>query len=156
MINNLDISAIRGLSGDEAANRLRAEGYNELPPAKPRSILAIAWDVVPEPMFLLLVACGVIYLLLGDREEALMLLGFVFVVMGITLYQERKTERALEEAARQAATIHGHDKAQTAPFVFIFLIEVADVFFDAIVESLLFGPHGNPHAARPARGHFLM
>ena len=25
-----------------------------------------------------------------------MLLGFVFVVMGITLYQERKTERALE------------------------------------------------------------
>ena len=29
-------------------------------------------------------------------REALMLLGFVFVVMGITLYQERKTERALE------------------------------------------------------------
>jgi Ca2+-transporting ATPase len=25
-----------------------------------------------------------------------MLLGFVFIVMGITLYQERKTERALE------------------------------------------------------------
>ncbi len=47
-------------------------------------------------MFLLLVACGAIYLVLGDMQEALMLLGFVFVVMGITLYQERKTERALE------------------------------------------------------------
>jgi Ca2+-transporting ATPase len=47
-------------------------------------------------MFLLLVAGGLIYLLLGDLQEALMLLGFVFVVMGITLYQERKTERALE------------------------------------------------------------
>jgi len=44
----------------------------------------------------LLVACGIIYLFLGDVNEALMLLGFVFVVMGITLYQERKTERALE------------------------------------------------------------
>ncbi len=49
-----------------------------------------------EPMFLLLVACGVIYLLVGDMQEAMMLLAFVFFVMGITLYQERKTERALE------------------------------------------------------------
>src|SRR3972149_3144470 len=47
-------------------------------------------------MFLLLVGGGILYLLLGDVEEALMLLGFVFVVMGITLYQERRTERALE------------------------------------------------------------
>jgi Ca2+-transporting ATPase len=47
-------------------------------------------------MFVLLVACGVIYLLLGDQQEALMLLAFVFVVMGITFFQERKAERALE------------------------------------------------------------
>ncbi|HEY3296050.1 MAG TPA: cation-translocating P-type ATPase [bacterium] len=91
-----DVRAVRGLSEQEAARRLVEEGYNELPSSKRRSIFAIAWDVVREPMFLLLVACGTIYLLLGDLEEALMLLGFVFVVMGITLYQERKTERALE------------------------------------------------------------
>jgi P-type Ca2+ transporter type 2C len=47
-------------------------------------------------MFLLLIAGGAIYLLLGDIREAAMLLFFVFVVMAITLYQERKTERALE------------------------------------------------------------
>jgi P-type Ca2+ transporter type 2C len=47
-------------------------------------------------MFLLLIAGGSIYLLLGDIREAMMLLFFVFVVMAITLYQERKTERALE------------------------------------------------------------
>ena len=29
-----------------------------------------------------------------DRQEALILVGFVFVVAGITLYQEHKTERA--------------------------------------------------------------
>jgi P-type Ca2+ transporter type 2C len=96
MIKDLDIKAFKGLSDDEAAARLRAEGYNELPSAKQRSIFAIAWEVAREPMFLLLVACGTIYLLLGDLEEALMLMGFVFIVMGITLYQERKTERALE------------------------------------------------------------
>ncbi|MDQ7780879.1 MAG: HAD-IC family P-type ATPase, partial [Planctomycetota bacterium] len=85
-----------GLTEEEAGRRLRADGPNELPSTKKRSIAAIVFDVVREPMFLLLVGCGVLYLLLGDLEEALMLLGFVFVIMGITLYQERKTERALE------------------------------------------------------------
>ncbi len=86
----------KGLSEAEAEERLKTEGYNELPSTKARSIFAIALEVVREPMFLLLVAGGLIYLLLGDIQEALMLMGFVFVVMGITLYQERKTERALE------------------------------------------------------------
>ena len=95
-LSTLDVQNIKGFSEAEAEQRLRNEGPNELPTTKPRSIFAIAFEVVREPMFLLLVACGVIYLLLGDVQEALMLLGFVFVVMGITLYQERKTERALE------------------------------------------------------------
>jgi Ca2+-transporting ATPase len=92
----MDIQTITGISEQEAAARLKSDGYNELPSTKQRSIFAIAFEVVREPMFLMLVACGTLYLFLGDLEEALMLLGFVFVVMGITLYQERKTERALE------------------------------------------------------------
>lgn len=87
---------LTGLSEAEVAARLQQHGYNELPSSKSRSIFATAWEVVREPMFLLLLACGTIYLVLGDVQEALMLLGFVFVVLGITLYQERKTERALE------------------------------------------------------------
>lgn len=96
MIRNLDIDSISGLSEKEARHRLREEGYNELPTSKPRSIFAIAFEVVREPMFLLLITAGSIYLLIGDTREALILLSFVFVVMGITFYQERKTERALE------------------------------------------------------------
>ena len=96
MGNELDIKTIKGLTELQAAEQLRLDGPNELPSAKRRSIFAIAWEVVREPMFLLLVACGSIYLLLGDVQEAMLLLSFVFVIMGITLYQERKTERALE------------------------------------------------------------
>src|SRR5512139_772453 len=96
LAKEFDIDKITGLNEPEVAQRLKEEGYNELPSTKKRSISAIAFEVVREPMFLLLVACGTIYLFMGDVEEALMLLGFVFVVMGITLYQERKTERALE------------------------------------------------------------
>ena len=87
---------ILGLSSHEATRRLREHGPNELPSSKPRSVAAIAWDVIKEPIFLLLVACGAIYLFLGDKQEALMLLAFVFVVTGISFYQEHKTERTLE------------------------------------------------------------
>lgn len=96
LAENFALDTAKGLSEAEAAELLKDSGYNELPSAKPRSVLVIALDVAKEPMFLLLVAGGLIYLLLGDLQEALMLLGFVFVVMGITLFQERKTERALE------------------------------------------------------------
>jgi Ca2+-transporting ATPase len=90
------IENIKGLSSQEAARRLKAEGYNELPAGKKRTFVDTALEVIREPMFLLLIAAGAIYLLIGDFEEALMLLGFVFVVIGITIYQERKVERALE------------------------------------------------------------
>jgi P-type Ca2+ transporter type 2C len=85
-----------GLTEQEALERLAQDGYNELPSAKRRNFLHILLEVLREPMFLMLIACGVLYLFLGDSEEALMLMGFVFVIIGITFYQEQKTERALE------------------------------------------------------------
>ena len=92
-----------GLSAAEAARRLAAEGANLLPGSAPKSGLAIVRKVVMEPMFLMLLAAGGIYLALGDPAEALFLLGFVFVVIGITLAQERKTQRALESLRELSA-----------------------------------------------------
>ena len=86
----------QGLSAAEATRRLAVDGPNMLPGSAPKSSWAIVRDVLTEPMFLMLLAAGGIYLALGDRAEALFLLGFVFVVIGITLVQERKTQRALE------------------------------------------------------------
>ena len=89
-------SRMSGLAQKEAEERLRDEGANELPSSKKRTIFDIIRDVMREPMFLLLVACGIIYLLVGELSDALMLSAFVVVVIGITVYQERKVERALE------------------------------------------------------------
>ena len=94
--DQMDLGKLSGISEKEAADRLKSEGYNELPHAKKRNILSMIFEIVREPMFLLLVVCGAIYLVLGDIHEACLLLSFVFVVIGITFYQERKTERALE------------------------------------------------------------
>jgi len=90
------IETITGLSETEAAKRLQKEGYNELPSQKKRNFLVIFLHVIVEPMLLLLLGAGLIYYILGEHQDALMLLFFVFVVVGITFYQERKTERALE------------------------------------------------------------
>ncbi len=85
-----------GLSQGDAADRLRREGPNELPRSKPRRLLALLKGILKEPMILLLLASGIIYLVLGSRDEALLLLGSIGLIIGIELYQERKTERALE------------------------------------------------------------
>ena len=69
---------------------------NELSSAKPQSVLAIAWGVISEPMFLLLLSCGIIYLLIGNREDAFILLGSVLIIVTMSFFQERKSERTLE------------------------------------------------------------
>ena len=56
-------SGLAGLTDSQALNRLKEEGHNDLPSAKPRNVFSIAFSVCREPMFMLLVACGVIYLL---------------------------------------------------------------------------------------------
>lgn len=96
-------AASLGLTSREAAARLARDGHNELPSAGPRRPFAIAWEIVREPMFLLLIGAATIYVTLGDLREALALLFSVLVMIGITFYQERKTERALD-ALRELAS----------------------------------------------------
>jgi P-type Ca2+ transporter type 2C len=85
-----------GLTHEDAVRQLEADGPNALPGSEPKSLLRITADVVTEPMFLMLLAAGLVYLAIGDAAEATFLLGSVFAVIGLTLTQERKTQRALE------------------------------------------------------------
>jgi Ca2+-transporting ATPase len=109
---------LRGLSSEEAARRLLADGPNLLPGSEPKSLLRIAAGVVLEPMFLMLLAAGSIYLVIGDTAEAIFLLGSVFAVIGLTLAQERKTQRALEAlrelSAPRALVIRGGSELRIA------------------------------------------
>ncbi|QDY91244.1 cation-translocating P-type ATPase [Arthrobacter sp. UKPF54-2] len=84
-----------GLTSAEAARRLAAEGPNELPTAKPRNLLQQAWAVIRQPMLLLLLGAGTVNFLLAEPLDGALLMSFVVVVIGISIYQERKTEHAL-------------------------------------------------------------
>ncbi|MGO9413081.1 MAG: cation-translocating P-type ATPase [Spirochaetia bacterium] len=152
-----NVKDLRGLSEEQAREALRVHGWNELPSAGKRGILAIVAGVVKEPMFLLLLACGALYLVLGDVQEAAMLLGFVIVIMGITIYQEQKTENTLQAlrdlASPRALVIRDGERRripgrEVAPGDLIVLAEGDRVPADAVLlweinlsvdESLLTG-----------------
>ncbi len=85
----------QGLTNAEAAERLVRDGPNVLDTEQRRTFFTLVMEVIREPMFLLLITAGGIYLLMGDAQEALILLGFVVIIMTITVMQERRTERTL-------------------------------------------------------------
>lgn len=86
----------QGLSQQEASTRLNTDGPNELPREGHRTPWKIIRSVISEPMFALLLAAGSIYLVLGDIQESLVLVGFVTLSVGITVIQEFRSERVLD------------------------------------------------------------
>lgn len=97
MSKHLAPSATSGLTGTEAAQRLLQDGPNELPGQGSRSLARIAGEVVTEPMFLLLIAAAAIYIALGSLREAVILAASIVAVVGITIAQERRSERAISK-----------------------------------------------------------
>ena len=67
-----------GLKTSEVNERLKTYGYNELPVAKSKNILHIAVEVMKEPMFILLICCGILYMLIGDYKEGVIMLFSIF------------------------------------------------------------------------------
>ena len=92
-----------GITENKASELLKRYGFNELPSAKSKSVGRIAFEVIKEPMFILLISCGSVYLLLGDYLEGNSLLCSVSVIIFISFYQHRKTENSLA-ALRQLAS----------------------------------------------------
>ena len=86
----------QGLSDDEAKKRLLEYGENKLLTANHRNLLTVSLEILSEPMFILLAACSLLYLILGDLNEALTLSVFVLVIIAITIFQSWKTEKALD------------------------------------------------------------
>lgn len=98
-----DIKKIKGLSDEEVIRLLKVDGYNELPSSEKRNIFKIIVEVFKEPMFVLLIVSSGVYLFLGSVDEALILLASIFLILGITIYQENKTENALDSLRSMAS-----------------------------------------------------
>jgi P-type Ca2+ transporter type 2C len=87
---------ITGLSSNQAAERIRLHGYNELPVSEAKGLTKIIIDALKEPMLVLLLLCAAVYFPLGDIGDAIILLCAALLVIVITVYQEYKTENTLK------------------------------------------------------------
>ncbi|PIY25850.1 MAG: ATPase, partial [Comamonadaceae bacterium CG_4_10_14_3_um_filter_60_75] len=95
MVQESELLKAPGLTATQAAAQLAQDGPNALPGDARRGGWHSVREMLSDPMFALLLGAGVLYLLLGDMQEGLVLFGLVLVVLALTLYQEGKTERAL-------------------------------------------------------------
>src|SRR5512147_2266448 len=94
-----------GLSEAEADKRLAAEGANELPKGRTRTVLDIVLESAREPMQMLMLGAAVLYLVLGDLLEGLFLVAAAMVAMGLVVMQSARSERALA-ALKELAQPH--------------------------------------------------
>jgi Ca2+-transporting ATPase len=86
----------QGLTSEQAAERFRQHGPNELPKPPRRDLVKIAFEVSRQPMFALLLAAAGLYALLGEPLDAAVLTGFALLSISITIIQETRSERVLE------------------------------------------------------------
>lgn len=84
-----------GLTQETVKKNRSVYGSNEISTSQKNGLFRMLFGVVTEPMILLLISISIVYLLLGDRNEALLLLGSVIGIICITFYQEKKTETAI-------------------------------------------------------------
>ncbi|MFM8329659.1 MAG: HAD-IC family P-type ATPase, partial [Actinomycetales bacterium] len=86
----------QGLTTAESNERLIRYGRNLLARTNEKNLLFTFLSLFREPMLLLLIAAGLISVALAELIDGLLLLFTIFIIVGITFYQTRKTEKALE------------------------------------------------------------
>lgn len=87
---------LTGLSEDELNSSRRQYGYNQAHSIRKSSWYVMLFEILKEPMLLLLIAVTIIYLIVGNYSEALFMLGAIIAVSGISFYQDNRSRKALE------------------------------------------------------------
>ncbi len=147
----------RGLSSEQVAEERVRFGRNVVDSTARRTWWRTLWEVLREPMFLLLLAASGIYFVLGDVSEALTLLAFVMAIVFLTVFQSHRTARILDSlrelSAPRAQVLRDGQRqlvsaAELVPGDVVFVDEGARVPADGVVteahelsvdESLLTG-----------------
>jgi Ca2+-transporting ATPase len=96
---------MQGLTSAEALARLQEFGPNRLARQGRRTLFGIAFGVMRQPMFAMLLAAGLIYLLLGEPLDSALLLAFALLSVSITIVQETRSDRVLD-SLRELASPH--------------------------------------------------
>jgi len=88
-------NALMGLTDEEVIISRKNFGTNSLALQEDRVLLNVLKEVVLEPMFMLLLAAGVIYFAVGQFKQGIIMLVAIFIVAGISIFQEFRSKHAV-------------------------------------------------------------
>ncbi|MEP7374959.1 MAG: cation-translocating P-type ATPase [Chitinophagaceae bacterium] len=108
-----------GLTNEQVTESRRQHGGNTLEMQEDRVLLQVLKEVVLEPMFILLLAACIIYFIVGQYKEGIIMLVSIFIVAGISLFQEYRSKNAIQAlkkiAASKAKVLRNGMTIQVAP-----------------------------------------
>ena len=87
---------LSGLTEAELKTSREKFGFNQAENTIKSAWYTLLFDILKEPMLLLLISVTVIYVLVGNYSEALFMLGAIIAVSGISFYQDNRSKKALE------------------------------------------------------------
>jgi P-type Ca2+ transporter type 2C len=89
-------TTISGLTNEKVISSRQKNGLNSLEHQQKNHFLMSLFEMVKEPMFLLLVVAASIYYISGDYGDGIFMTAAIFLVAAISLFQEARSRNAIE------------------------------------------------------------
>ena len=96
---------LKGLSDIQVTQSREKCGNNSMEMHEDRVLWRVLRLVVFEPMFILLLAACIIYFFVGQYLNGIIMLVSIFIVAGISLYQEYKSQNAIQALKKLSAPL---------------------------------------------------
>jgi len=102
LIQSSSVNPEKGLTDQEAAQRLANYGMNRLVEEPEIRFLAILREEITEPMILLLIAVGVLYSVLGNLTDSLTIIAVIVVLVLVEVWNEYRAKRSISALKKLA------------------------------------------------------
>ena len=102
-MTNENSYSIIGLSDREVQASREMHGNNSTLAAEKRVFIHVLKEIVVQPMFILLLVACLIYFFAGQYTDGFIMLVAIFIVAGISLYQEYRSENAVNALKKLSA-----------------------------------------------------
>src|SRR5512146_2910931 len=139
-----EIPGETGLTGAEAASRLKEYGPNVIATPEKISVLHVAITEITEPMILLLLGVGVLYSIWGSLEDAATIFVVITLLVAAEVWNEVRAKKAIHALSQLAAPktkvlrddrIEAIDSTRIVPDDLLILTPGTQVAADARVTS---------------------
>ncbi|GAB2813269.1 cation-translocating P-type ATPase [Ferruginibacter profundus] len=100
---NNAVNNAKGLTDEQVMVSRRHHGSNTLEMQEDRVLLQVLKEIVLEPMFIILLAACIVYFVVGQYQEGIIMLVSIFIVAGISLFQEYRSKNAVQALKKISA-----------------------------------------------------